>query len=172
MTDYYSALIGKDHAAMFRPPLRARYGGNPAALGRSQVVTQRILIPPFPGSNPGAPARVFSLSTTTYSRSSFVLKLHSEYYFGRHSKRLSPFRSPADARAAFVSPAARILTIPLPSHDSSMGTRRTWREVRCSVANGLKGMSRGMHETDVHDRCRSKIRLPLALCSWVVFSTA
>jgi hypothetical protein len=27
-----------------------------AALGRSQVVRQRILIPPSPGSNPGAPA--------------------------------------------------------------------------------------------------------------------
>jgi hypothetical protein len=26
-------------------------------LGRSQVVRQRILIPPFPGSSPGAPAR-------------------------------------------------------------------------------------------------------------------
>src|ERR1700730_3359807 len=27
-----------------------------ASLGRSQVVRQRILIPPFPGSSPGAPA--------------------------------------------------------------------------------------------------------------------
>jgi hypothetical protein len=26
-------------------------------MGRSQVVRQRILIPPFPGSSPGAPAR-------------------------------------------------------------------------------------------------------------------
>ncbi len=37
-----------------RPPLYE--AGILAALGRSQVVRQRILIPPSPGSNPGAPA--------------------------------------------------------------------------------------------------------------------
>ena len=45
-------LIGGDRAAMVRAP--RRHARRP--MGRSQVVRQRILIPPFPGSSPGAPA--------------------------------------------------------------------------------------------------------------------
>jgi hypothetical protein len=45
-------LIGLIAVAM----VRARGGEKGRLMGRSQVVRQRILIPPFPGSSPGAPA--------------------------------------------------------------------------------------------------------------------
>ncbi len=58
-------LIAELDAAMVRPADRARgrIGQSDGAMGRSQVVRQRILIPPVPGSNPGAPARVNALDS-------------------------------------------------------------------------------------------------------------
>ena len=55
-----AALIGRGWAGMFRARGVTASLSTPTrvAMGRSQVVRQRILIPPFPGSNPGAPAKI------------------------------------------------------------------------------------------------------------------
>jgi hypothetical protein len=55
----------------------------PSAMGRSQVVRQRILIPPFPGSNPGAPAIIILVRISTGFRGKRpYLQLVSEVIFG------------------------------------------------------------------------------------------
>ena len=64
-TTYYPRLGGKERTKFCAccspapaPLWSARCASvkRAASLGRSQVVRQRILIPPFPGSSPGAPA--------------------------------------------------------------------------------------------------------------------
>jgi hypothetical protein len=52
-------LIRRSRLAMFRRPMAGGRRQSDGALGRSQAVRQRILIPPCGGSNPPAPANQY-----------------------------------------------------------------------------------------------------------------
>src|SRR5215471_2368419 len=54
--DAPQSLIGVKPEIMLRPAWRQYAGAKASSVGRSQVVRQRILIPPCGGSNPPAPA--------------------------------------------------------------------------------------------------------------------
>ena len=81
--------VDRSRAPLYGPPAQLK-------LGRSQVVRQRILIPPSPGSNPGAPAsstrHVKSQSCRSgraYAFQKFQTRLHgSGLTFGSVSKNI------------------------------------------------------------------------------------
>src|SRR5262249_13059352 len=105
----WRALLGSLDAAMVPPPriLAFRY-----LLGRSQVGRQRILISPFPGSNPCAPARIFHGRFVTLGLFVSLLPFHSERQSARHSEQMYSVCSQVDARGVSRLLTARDRTFP------------------------------------------------------------
>src|SRR5262245_52241574 len=76
-------------------------------MGRSQVVRQRILIPPFGGSSAPAPASKSYSSAATYQFFYFLLRGHSECRSAPHSECSFPARSLIGEHAVCELPKER-----------------------------------------------------------------
>jgi hypothetical protein len=116
-----NTLIGSISISMVRA-VRAVRGSSSSLLGRSQVVRQRILIPPSPGSNPGAPANENLLRSITWPIRIRSFHFHSERRFGAHSEQMFPRRSQADVRGVCGLQKARGPSCVLRIVDKSAGS--------------------------------------------------